>query len=769
MGGAPRTKILEDRLRRARQMISQLQAENPSIRHRSEVDGIFETPPGSPESESTSRGPDDEEDSPAGALENMMDGQGRFTSAGNDNVAYFGGPSGFAFLQRTQQLFGDRTDERTPSQPPSPQHTALTHLFDTPLPDKQALSSNVPISHLLPSRDTATRLLHIVFEQTHQLFQFLDEPSFHEAANRIYDTDPIEFTDSDHDFLPLFFAVMAIGYLFDPERHQKYGCRRTIDQAMRHFIAARQMIDVTRCHDLIALQTVLCFVLFLMSTARLATAHTYVALAAAAAMRMGLHAQTSTTGDFPQEEKDARRRIFWTIVKLDIYTGTILGLPGLVNLSHVDQIRPSGSVSDYNAPSSSPTKPDATKRMLAASAQYLDLLLIVARMVSRLYPKTENEARQVRKSKRMMINNTVIAEIEAEYKAWRDHLPTALGATDEGPSSALTSITYELEMAHNLAHILLYRPFLHYLARMKGENPPDSRQLRCAASCIKISRITITRSHEILQQGFLAPAAWQSVYTIFLAIVVLIFFLATQHGASDYVTVQHEAEMGIKVLAGTSCQDIGSRRCLDVLKVLTRRLSHMMELDIENIERNVKSYCRFELAHQGDDLLSHGTPVVVPKPAPSNSASSQQSRRERPVPTNILPSQRHDSVSTQAQSRHNSTAGAPMYYQQPTFVDHLPVQTPQHQQGYFDGTPQGYQPHRHHSHSDYHHSHEDMEVPFTNAFAWPFDPTAVTAEEVHGSTGVPSSSNPYPNANHALTSEDIAAFMRINPGEEPFL
>lgn len=122
-------------------------------------------------------------------------------------------------------------------------------------------------------------------------------------------------------------------------------------------------------------------------------------------------------------------------------------------------------------------------------------------------------------------------------------------------------------MVHNFGHILLYRPFLHYLAKTRSENPPDARHLRCATACVKISRFTISRSDEMLRQGFLAPAAWPSVYTVFLSLVTLVFFLATQQGNKEYAAIQKETETGIRILSRTSCQDIGSRRCLDVLRV----------------------------------------------------------------------------------------------------------------------------------------------------------------------------------------------------------
>ena len=122
-------------------------------------------------------------------------------------------------------------------------------------------------------------------------------------------------------------------------------------------------------------------------------------------------------------------------------------------------------------------------------------------------------------------------------------------------------------MAHNFGHIVLYRPFLHYLAKSKAESHPDKRQLRCALACVKISKRTIQRSVELQKQGYLAPASWNSVYTIFLSIVTLVFFLACQGDAKEAAGIKQVAEAGTRILCSCECQDTGSRRCLDVLKV----------------------------------------------------------------------------------------------------------------------------------------------------------------------------------------------------------
>lgn len=229
IAGAPRTKILEDRLRRARALLSKIQAQTPSAQLQAEVNSIFDSPPGSPSSASDTPGPTD--DGMGHHFENMLDGRGRLTS-NNKSTEYYGGSSGFAFLHQTQKLFSqDSSGSEHFSTDRHVDMDAMSKLFDSPLPDKQALATEIPFVKLLPSRQTAEELLQVVFGQTYQLLQFLHEPTFQKQTDRIYDLDPMDFEDSDHDFLPLFYMVTALGYVFNQKMHHKYGCKGTLNHA----------------------------------------------------------------------------------------------------------------------------------------------------------------------------------------------------------------------------------------------------------------------------------------------------------------------------------------------------------------------------------------------------------------------------------------------------------------------------------------------------------------------------------------------------------
>ena len=225
---AERSRIFEDRLGRARAYIEEVQSKLPPPA-RCDVDALFSLSTGAAPVGSASSN-HSEQDERSGELENMVGNQGRMSSVDHKKAEFYGGFSGFAFLHKTKQ-FCDEENGYQSDEESSTTQSAIGHLFDSPLPDRQALNINVPISHLLPSRRTASELLRVVFDRVYPLFDFLHEPSFQEQTNRIYEREPIEFDDSDHDFLPLFYVVIGLGFLFSHEKHRQYGCGGAVSQA----------------------------------------------------------------------------------------------------------------------------------------------------------------------------------------------------------------------------------------------------------------------------------------------------------------------------------------------------------------------------------------------------------------------------------------------------------------------------------------------------------------------------------------------------------
>lgn len=235
-GSGTRIRILEDRLRRARAYLNEAQKRTPSLAHvnfDALLGPVDELSRSDRKFADQDRGADephgDLEDE--GQLESMMDSYGQMDLGGKERD-FYGAASGLAWIQRTRNYFEDASSTTSEStNQPDMEDAAAIQLFDAPLPPALALASDLSVSHPLPPRETATELLRVVFTQVYPMFHFLCEDDFHASTDRIYDIPPQDFEEDDQSFLPLFYLVMALGYLFSRHEHSQLGCRTSVGQA----------------------------------------------------------------------------------------------------------------------------------------------------------------------------------------------------------------------------------------------------------------------------------------------------------------------------------------------------------------------------------------------------------------------------------------------------------------------------------------------------------------------------------------------------------
>lgn len=331
---------------------------------------------------------------------------------------------------------------------------------------------------------------------------------------------------------------------------------------MRHFIAARDMIDPTGCRDITSLQVLLSFILFLVSTARLGSAHAYVGLAAASALRQGLHFRSTYEESYTAIERDLRRKVFWAVLNLDMYVSTVLGLPVFIDLNAVD---PAIDVTLEYSLKAAKDDNELSKResaFLAASAKHIELLRIVSRGNKALFPRPPGKINKESYKATVSVSIAQLKAVESEFKKWgksASELPLIADPSSE-------SMRFELEMAYYFSQIVLYRPFLHSLAEESNQSVVGKQQLRCAKMCIETAYNTISKAEMMLQKGFLSPASWTSVYTVFLAVVCVLFLASTRADHQLSADAHEKIHAGVKILASAACSETGSRKCLKVLK-----------------------------------------------------------------------------------------------------------------------------------------------------------------------------------------------------------
>ena len=166
-------------------------------------------------------------------LDSMMDSYGQMTMNANGSMDrdFYGAASGLAWIQTARSYFGD-SDVGGSSEGGEDEDSssAAVQIFDAPLPPKKALRADAPVSEMLPARDTATELLHVVFTQVYPMFYFIREQDFQESTDRLYQLDPNQYQERDQNFLPLFYIVVGLGQLFSKQEHDKQGCWSSVSQ-----------------------------------------------------------------------------------------------------------------------------------------------------------------------------------------------------------------------------------------------------------------------------------------------------------------------------------------------------------------------------------------------------------------------------------------------------------------------------------------------------------------------------------------------------------
>jgi hypothetical protein len=207
----------------------------------------------------------------------------------------------------------------------------------------------------------------------------------------------------------------------------------TFRTRLRYFRAARQMMDITDCRDIVSLQAILFMILFLQSTSNLSTCYSYIGVALRSALRMGLH--RNLAGSFSLIEREIRRRVFWIIRKMDTYVSALLGFPRMLSDDDIDQELPLSVDDECITKDMILPMPRGKTSVSAASNAHTRLITTLAKVIKYIYPVTGVEqCTKEGSNPAYKISHAKIREVERDLQEWLDKLPMALrpgGDTDE--------------------------------------------------------------------------------------------------------------------------------------------------------------------------------------------------------------------------------------------------------------------------------------------------------------------------------------------------
>lgn len=192
-------------------------------------------------------------------------------------------------------------------------------------------------------------------------------------------------------------------------------------------------MDITDCRDLTSLQAILFMIIFLQTSANLSTCYSYIGIALRSALRMGLH--RNLAGTFNPVERETRRRVFWTIRKLDTYVSALLGFPKMLNEEDIDQALPTEVDDEYITIDGILPMPEGKISLYAASNAHTKLMFILEKVIRTIYPiKGLDEPAS---SNFYTISHARIRDVERDLQDWLDKLPMGLKPTPEAPAEVL--------------------------------------------------------------------------------------------------------------------------------------------------------------------------------------------------------------------------------------------------------------------------------------------------------------------------------------------
>ncbi|EPS42811.1 hypothetical protein H072_3221 [Dactylellina haptotyla CBS 200.50] len=504
-------------------------------------------------------------------LETMVEATGRLDLDESGRLDFHGHSSGFTYLTKLREQFGDLlgpevgTNTLLKLRPfrPFPAQTRS----NTSSPSSNYISETIP----LPPREIAKELTASCLAEALLMFRFIHRPTFDSLVDRLYGRDFDDYGNEEHSFLPVFYFVLAIGCLFT-RKARKLGISNVQEEGAKYFAAGRKLTDITDCRDVTSLQSVLLMIIFLQSSAKLATCYSYIGIAVSASFRLGLHRKIP----FPDPiEAEVRKRIFCTIQKMDISISALIGLPRMIHDEDIDQEYPTEVDDQYI------TKDGVTPGIVgepnttSAANAHTRLVQILAKVIKKIYPikgvQTSNRSNRAG----YMISYTVVREIEQDLEKWQESLPLYLRRGDDSPPHFLRS-QYLLQIS--LAHVkmMLYRPFIHYVAQPRDGRVRDERPFASAAACINTCREIVHLCQQMKDKEILSGAYWFLIYTTFFSVLSLLYFVLENITHPDAPAVLRDATIGKECIFSLKESSMAGERCSIALKPLFEQLPNRL-------------------------------------------------------------------------------------------------------------------------------------------------------------------------------------------------
>ncbi|KAK0860523.1 Gypsy retrotransposon integrase-like protein 1 [Friedmanniomyces endolithicus] len=433
---------------------------------------------------------------------------------------------------------------------------------------------------LLPDRPTIDRAIEILASEACCNMQFLDSATLHAAADEVFAELEDDSTPHARQPLALIYSAMALSRLHHPVEPGDKKLRKSPGvSGIRYFRAARAFLDPANCRSVMSLQTLLCMILYTNGTSMMSTCYSYICMAVAASLQLGIFADLGADNDMPEEERSKRRRTFTVLSIADTYVTTSLGLPR--TLRDIDPER--------SLPTTVP--PSDVRDPLFGTYMHAELIQILAMTVESNHPFTqpiESKNGTYGVEYRKIVATEVAIPIfeyvrgfvltclpQEKLAAWIGRLqelslPAALVANGENLRSQLMLRLY---YAH--VQMVLYRPFLHHALRSPKQMGRTSlKAYACGSDCVKAAMQAVWLLERLEASAMFSSALWFIKLIVSFTAAILSLFVTCNYGAPTVDETADAVRRMRELCARHSRESDALKRCLEFLESIPRQGPH---------------------------------------------------------------------------------------------------------------------------------------------------------------------------------------------------
>lgn len=450
-------------------------------------------------------------------------------------------------------------------------------------PNNDGSTNTVKIS--LPPLDATLRLVHTACDSAF-LFKFYNRLNLIKIIEDFYSTTRLlDLNDQNHNKkLALIYSFLAIGALLEnnPNSYNYYNAAYTL--------LKKKIIET---NDVMNIQTLFCLIIFLQCTARLSTCYSFVGIALRSAFRIGLHRKVENINPIDQEN---RKRLFWSIYKIDVYMNTVLGLPQILD-DQIDQDLPLDiedehiTETGYKVPPMQIGNPKNKKLTTVAIANdHTKLIMILNHIVKFIYPINTDSYYERRKNPNESSRTSAsfisallskVKLMEQELHDWLENLPIELSPDNTNIPIRFYKPNRLLKLAYLHVQLALYRPFIHLISYKYIQAPNINQDsIKYGMNCINIAIKIVELATEMHEHQLLNGGYWFSIYPIFYSVACLVYYIHENSDTDDTNTMSANvwqitkyAEKGKDVLIDLKGNSMAAARTYSTLNIMFEQLN----------------------------------------------------------------------------------------------------------------------------------------------------------------------------------------------------